>query len=86
MMSNKVRYIPQFHRLDSWQKTVSREDPLHSNSPLSLETENDISVARMGMSFDFKNLRKFGYVTGFITYISLNQDMPHNETSVDVRG
>jgi hypothetical protein len=52
---------------EGWVKTVAREEPLHSKTPASLETENDISVSAVSILFNFRNLRKFGYVTGFIT-------------------
>src|SRR5262245_12041624 len=71
-ISNNVRYILAFQRFESCENTVNREDPLHSNSPPLREIENDISVLINGISFSFKKWRKLGYVTGFITYISID--------------
>jgi hypothetical protein len=86
-MSKIVRYIPIFHKFDICENTASKDDPAHSNCPPSLDTENDISVSSSGIFFNFRNRKKLGYVTGFITYNSVA--VPggrYNETCVHVHG
>lgn len=86
-MSKIVRYILGFQKLEACEKTDDKEDPAHSNCPLSLDTENDISVSSIGIFFSFKNCKKFGYVTGFMTCQSIDVWMGiYYETSVHVHG
>jgi hypothetical protein len=86
-MSKIVRYILTFHKLEICEKTAVKEVPAHSNCPPSLDTENDISVSSIGIFFNFKNCKKLGYVTGFITYNSIHfWAGSYNETSVHVHG
>jgi hypothetical protein len=86
-MSKIVRYIPAFHKFDICENTASNDDPAHSNCPPSLDTENDISVSSSGIFFNFRNCKKLGYVTGFITYNSMvAPGGGYNETGVHVYG
>src|SRR5277367_4886147 len=86
-MSKMVRYILTFHKLEICENTAVKDDPAHSNCPPSLDTENDISVSSIGIFFNFKNCKKFGYVTGFITYNSVDfWTGSYYETSIHVHG